>query len=199
VKLNRLSLTLALLALLTVLVAASFAAQHRSQGAGVALIGGPFHLVDDTGKAADDSVLKGHWNAVFFGYTQCPDICPGTLQALSAAADVLGPARAKGLQVVFVSIDPEHDTPPVLKAYLDSQKLPVPVVGLTGTPQQVKAAADAYRVFYVKAPQAGGGYTMSHSTAVYLMDRAGKFSRVLAYGMTPAEMAGQINDAMSGA
>ena len=198
-KLNRVTLTLGLLALLAVLVVASFAAQHRSRGAGAALIGGPFQLVDDTGKAADDSLLKGHWSAVFFGFTRCPDVCPGTLQALSAAADQLGPAKAKDLQVVFVSIDPERDTPPVLKAYLDSQRLPVKVVGLTGSPEQVKTAASAYRVFYQKAPQAGGDYTMSHSTAVYLMDRGGKFSRVLAYGMTPAEMAGQIADAMGGA
>jgi len=198
VKRNRASLTLGLLALLAVLVAAYFAAQHRMRSTGSALIGGPFHLIDATGSPADDSLLKGHWSAVFFGFTHCPDICPGTLQALGAAAGQLPPGKAKSLQIVFVSIDPERDTPAVLKAYLDSQNLPVKLVGLTGAPDPVKSAASAYRVFYAKAPVASGDYTMSHSTAVYLMDRRGKFSRVLAYGMTPSEMAAQISDAMAG-
>ena len=195
-KPNRVTLTLGLLAVLAVLVGASFAVQHSRGGVGKALIGGPFQLIDDSGKATDESVLKGRWSAVFFGFTQCPDICPGTLQALGAAAEQLGPGKAKGLQVVFISIDPGRDTPAVLKAYLDSQRLPVRTVGLTGSPDQVAVAARAYRAVFNKVPQAGGGYAMSHSTAVYLMDRKGQFSRVLAYGMTPAEMAGQIGDAM---
>jgi protein SCO1/2 len=197
-KLNRLTLTVGLAAILACLVLAAFAVQRGTSNHGTALIGGPFALVDDSGKPVDQHVLDGRYSAVFFGFTHCPDVCPGTLQALSVAATALGP-KARDLQVVFVSIDPERDTPSALKSYLDSQKLPVPVVGLTGSPDQVKAAAKAYRVFYQKAPQAGGDYSMDHSTAVYLMDRRGRFDRVLSYGMTPADMAAQIEAAMRGA
>jgi protein SCO1/2 len=198
-KLNRLTLTLGLAALLAVLVFASMGVQRGATDGGKALVGGAFQLVDQSGAAVDQTVLDGRWSAVFFGFTQCPDVCPGTLQALSAAAAQLTPAQAKRLQVVFISVDPERDTPAVLKAYLESQKLPVTVVGLTGAPAQIKAAAGAYRVFYEKAEQGGGAYTMNHSTAVYLMDRRGRFDRVLAYGLTPQEMAEQIGAAMRGA
>jgi protein SCO1/2 len=160
------------------------------------LIGGPFQMVDQNGKAADQTLLQGKWSAVFFGFTYCPDVCPATLQALSAAVPMLTPAQAKKLQIVFVSVDPERDTPAQMKAYLDAQRLPVGTVGLTGTPAQVAATAKAYRVFYEKAGE-GDSYTMNHSTAVYLMDPKGRFDRVLAFGLTPAQMADQIKEAMS--
>ena len=194
-KLNRAALTLGLAAILAVLVLASWAVQRGASGGGKALIGGPFLLVDQDGKAVDEGVLKGKVSAVFFGFTHCPDVCPGTLQALSAAAAQLGPAKSRDLQVLFVSVDPERDTPPVLKLYLDSQRMPVRTLGLTGTPAQIKQIAAAYRVFYEKAPQAGT-YTMNHTSTVYLMDKQGRFDRVMAFGMTPAEMADQIDLAL---
>lgn len=159
------------------------------------LIGGPFQMVDTDGKTVDQSVLNGKWSAVFFGFTYCPDVCPATLQALSAAVPKLTPDQAKNLQIVFVSIDPERDTPEQLKGYLDAQRLPVKAIGLTGTPAQVAATAKTYRVFYEKAGT-GDDYTMNHSTAVYLMDPKGRFDRVIAFGLTPAQMAEQIAAAM---
>ncbi len=197
-KLNRVTLTLGLAATLAVLVAVSFAVQRGAGDGGKALVGGPFQLVDQDGGAADEAVLKGRWSAVFFGFTHCPDVCPGTLQALSAAAAQLGPEQAKDLQVVFISVDPARDTPAALKSYLESQRLPVRTVGLTGDEAHIKAAAAAYRAYYERAGLKGGGYTMNHSTAVYLMDRRGRFDRVLAYGLTPAEMAVQIKAAIQG-
>ncbi|MES2033442.1 MAG: SCO family protein [Pseudomonadota bacterium] len=159
-------------------------------------VGGPFQLVDQTGKPVDESALKGKWSAVFFGFTYCPDICPGTLQALTATADELG-GKAKDLRIVFMSVDPERDSAPKVKAWLDAQGAPEGTLGLTGTPEQVAAAAKAYRVVYEKAGE-GPDYLVNHSTAIYLMDPKGRFRRVLSYGMTPEQMADQIRAAMRG-
>lgn len=158
------------------------------------LVGGPFHMVDQTGKAVDDSLLKGRWSLVFFGYTFCPDVCPTTLTTLAQAQDRLGP-KARKLQVVFVSVDPERDTPAQLKTYLSSPSFPKGTVGLTGTPAQVAEITKAYKVFYQKQGT-GPDYAMDHSAAIYLMDPKGRFDRVVAPGISPDEIARQIADAM---
>lgn len=159
--------------------------------------GGAFQLTDQNGRAVNESLLQGKWSAVFFGFTHCPEICPGTLQALAAAERELPPRMADKLQVVFVSVDPERDTPAALKTYLENAAMPEEVVGLTGTPEQVTAATKTFKVYAAKVGE-GADYTMDHSTQVLLMDPQGRFARVLAYGMTPAEMAVQIKDAMRG-
>lgn len=163
-------------------------------GADRPAIGGPFHLVDQNGRPRDQSMLKGKWSAVFFGYTFCPDVCPTTLQALADTETRLGPDAAR-LQVVFFTVDPARDTPGQLKAYLSSGAFPRGAVGLTGPPAEVAAAAKAYKVYYQREG-AGRDYTVAHSSAVYLMDPRGRFERALAYDMTPAEMARQIAEAM---
>ncbi len=157
-------------------------------------IGGPFKLVDQDGRARDEHLLKGKWTAVYFGYISCPDVCPTTLQTLGEAQDRLGPKAAK-LQVVFISVDPDRDRPARLKAYVSSPAFPKGTIGLTGTPDQVAAAAKAYHAFYQKEGQ-GPDYSVQHVTAVYLMDPKGRFNRVLAYKLTPDEIAGQISEAM---
>lgn len=159
------------------------------------LIGGSFQMVDQTGKPVDQDILLGKWSAVFFGFTYCPDVCPATLQALSSAVPLLKPAQAKKLQIVFVSVDPARDTPAQVKLYLDSQRLPPGTIGLTGSQAQVDATAKVYRVVHQKAGE-GANYTMNHSTAVYLMDPKGRFDSVLAYGLTPPQMAELIAKAM---
>jgi protein SCO1/2 len=169
------------------------AAEVKSSGE--ALIGGPFQLVDQNGKPTDQNILKGKWSAVFFGYTYCPDVCPTTMQALAQAEDKLGD-KAKNLQVVFVSVDPGRDTPAQLKTYLSTPAFPKGAIGLTGTPDQVAAAAKAYRVYYQKDGQ-GEGYSVAHSSIVYLMNPKGKFDRALTDSQTPSEVATQIGDAMA--
>lgn len=161
-----------------------------------ASVGGPFQLVDQSGRPVDEKILKGRWSVVFFGFTYCPDVCPTTLQALAAASDQLGP-KARDLRIVFVSVDPGRDTPAKMKDWLEAQRLPEGTLGLTGTPDQVAAAARAYRVFYEKQGD-GPDYQVNHSTAAYLMDPRGRFERVLAYGLTPEQMADQIRAAMRG-
>lgn len=167
-----------------------------AQPQGSAAVGGAFELVDQDGRPATQEVLKGHWSVVFFGFTYCPDICPGTLQAMGAAAELLGP-RARDLQIVFISVDPARDTPAQLKAYLAAQGLPVRAIGLTGTPQQVAGAAAAYRVYFAKEGS-GPDYLINHSTYAYLMDPKGRFSRVVAYGLTPEQNADLIKRSMRG-
>ncbi len=171
----------------------SLAACSRD-GEGQPQVGGPFRLVDQDGRPRDQTMLKGRWSAVFFGYTYCPDVCPTTLQTLGEAQDRLGP-RARDLQVVFVSVDPERDSPRRLKSYLANPAFPKGAVGLTGSPQAVAQIAKAYHLFYQKSG-AGPDYEVQHSSAVYLMDRSGRFSRVVAYGLSPEETAGQIRQAM---
>jgi len=161
---------------------------------GAALIGGPFQLVDQNGKAVDQSVLTGKWSAVFFGYTYCPDVCPTTLQTLAQAQDLLG-AKAKSLQVVFISVDPARDTPAQMKTYLSTPAFPRGAVGLTGTDAQIAAAAKAYRVYYQKAGQ-GEAYAVNHSSIIYLMNPEGKFAVPITETQTPAAISAQISQAM---
>ncbi len=163
-------------------------------GDGQPLVGGPFRLVDQDGRPRDEAMLKGKWSAVFFGYTFCPDVCPTTLQTLGDAQDRLG-ARARDFQVVFVSVDPERDSPQRLKSYLSNPAFPKGAVGLTGSAQAVAQIAKAYHLYYQKSGT-GPDYEVQHSSAVYLMDRKGRFNRVVAYGLTPEETAGQIRQAM---
>lgn len=163
---------------------------------GSVTVGGPFNLVDVNGKAVDQSVLKGKWTAVFFGFTYCPDVCPTTLQAIAEAQDRLGP-KADQLQIIFISVDPERDTPAQLKAYLANEAFPKGTLGLTGSPQQVAAAAKAYRVFYERSGE-GSDYLVNHSTATYLMNPQGRFARVLPFGVGPDELVRQISAAMRG-
>ena len=157
-------------------------------------IGGVFQLVDQDGKPANQGVLTGKWSAVFFGYTYCPDVCPATLQALGQAAMRLTPDQRKTLQVIFVTVDPARDTPQQMKVYLDAQALPVKTIGLTGSPDQVMAAAKAYRVYFKKVGT-GDTYTMDHTSVVYLMNPKGQFAAPLAHGMTPDLIARQITAA----
>ena len=159
--------------------------------------GGPFSLIDQNGRPVSESLLKGKWSVVFFGYTYCPDVCPATLTVLGQAMDQLGPLT-KDAQVVFITVDPARDTPAQLKTYLSSPVFPKNIIGLTGTPAQIAQAAKAYAVYYQKA---GGGanYTVDHSVVLYLMDPQGRFKRPIAEGITPEETRKQIAEAMTGA
>jgi len=144
--------------------------------AGTALasaIGGQFQLVDQNGKPFSDANLKGKWHLVFFGYTHCPDACPTALNEMSLALDRLGLKRDE-VGVVFITVDPERDTPDVMKSYV--QSFDAPIVALTGSPEAVAQAAKAYRVFYAKHPRADGDYDMDHSAVIYVMNPEGRFT-----------------------
>lgn len=190
---HRLFLILACVVGLAVTAGLAWCAGVFKSEAAVA-VGGPFQLVNQNGVPTTEKALKGKWSAVFFGFTYCPDVCPGTLQGLAAATDQLGP-KAKDLQIVFISIDPARDTPEQMKTYLSADYVPKTTIGLTGTQEQVQAAAKAYKVYYAKVGD-GPGYTMDHSTAIYLMDPKGRFKTVIPYNLPPADIARRIADAM---
>jgi protein SCO1 len=144
--------------------------------AGTALasaIGGPFQLIDQNGKPFSDADLKGKWHLIFFGYTHCPDACPTALNEMSLALDRLGMKRDE-VGVVFITVDPERDTPDALKSYI--QSFDAPIVALTGSPEAVAQAAKAYRVFYAKHPRPDGDYDMDHSAVIYVMNPEGRFT-----------------------
>lgn len=173
---------LSVVALLLVAIAAGAALRHVLRGkqpaaqAQAVPIGGAFELLDRDSRPFTDKDLLGRPFAIYFGYTRCPDVCPTTLMQLAHWRRQLG-ADGEKLQIVFVSVDPEIDTPSSVGAYADLFK--ASMIGLTGTPAQIDAVARAYRVVYMKVPQPSGGYNVDHSTSVFLMDSAGNFSGVL--------------------
>jgi protein SCO1/2 len=141
-------------------------------------IGGPIKLTDQDGKPFDSASLAGKPYAVFFGFTHCPDACPTTLSEMARTEDEIG-APAKELTTLFITVDPERDTPAVLKEYISN--FGGNTVALSGTPEQVAEVAKAFRVYYKKVPTSDGGYTMDHTAVLYLMDRESKFADVIAY------------------
>lgn len=169
-------------------------AQVAESGTGQPSVGGPFTLTNQDGQVVDQSILKDKWTLVFFGFTYCPDYCPTTLGVLNAVQERMGD-KAKDLQIVFISIDPERDTPKLLKDYLSSDGFPKGVIGLTGTPEQTAQVAKAYRAFYQKVGE-GEGYTMNHSLTVYLMGPDGKFRSAVAHDLGPDRTAKLIENAM---
>ncbi|MEL8054802.1 MAG: SCO family protein [Pseudomonadota bacterium] len=134
-------------------------------------IGGPFELTSMSGETVTEADFKGKPALVFFGFTYCPDICPGTLVKIKNAYDRL-PKGVDAPQTVFISVDPERDTPEVLSRYLSLDAFPDNVVGLTGTPEQVRAVADEFIADYsrIEQPDSLADYTMDHTSLSYLMD-----------------------------
>ena len=179
---------------------------------GTPVIGGPFALVNHLGETVTDADFHGRFLLVFFGYTYCPDVCPTSLSTITDALDRLG-ADGDKVTPVFVSVDPERDTPEYLRDYL--AYFHPRLVGLTGTPAQVAAAAGAYRVYYARAGQgvgasgsqadvpaphahgeAGQGgeedYIMDHTAVTYLMGPDGKYLAHFSHETTPEDMASGI-------
>jgi len=140
-------------------------------------VGGPFSLVDHSGKAVTDADFRGRPMLVFFGFTHCPEVCPTTLLETTNRLRALG-AEAERLQVLFITVDPERDTPAQLALYL--QSFDPRIVGLSGTAGQVEAAVKAYKAYAKKIP-AEGGYTMDHTASVYVMDAQGRFRTLIDY------------------
>lgn len=174
---------------LAVLVAAGVGymryVQQMTFPSGGPAIGGPFRLTAQDGKILSSEDLAGAPFAVFFGFTHCPEVCPTTLSEISRVFEDLGDA-ADGLTVLFVTVDPERDTPEVLRDYVSS--FTGRIVGLTGTPEEIAKVAKEYKVYYEKVPTSDGGYTMNHSAAIYLMGGDGKFRDAASYGADYAQI-----------
>lgn len=154
---------------------------------GKALIGGPFSLVDHNGRRVTEKDFRDTFTLVFFGYTYCPDVCPAELQVVSAALDALG-EKAKRVTPLFITIDPERDTVGQMKSYVEN--FHPRLVGLTGTAEEIRAAAKAYRVYYARAKSdSTSDYLMDHSSIVYLMSPDGTYLAHFAYGTDVDTMA----------
>lgn len=155
-------------------------------------VGGPFSLVDHTGRSVTESDYRGHFLLVYFGFTYCPDVCPTELQVMATALEELG-RKAERVQPLFITVDPERDTTSVLADYV--KHFYPRLVGLTGSVDQIAAVARAYRVYFAKEPesQAGGSsYNVNHSSYIYLMDPAGRFLDHFTFGTAPEEIARRI-------
>ena len=152
-------------------------------------IGGPFHLTDQNGNRVTEADLKGKWSLIYFGYTHCPDACPTALNDIAVALDELG-ARRAAVRPVFITVDPERDTPEALKSYVAS--FDAPILALTGTQQEVAQAAKAYRVYYAKHPEPGGDYSMDHSSVIYVMDPEGRFTASFTHESSPEQIAERL-------
>lgn len=189
-------------------VGAAFAARHflnnsgsadtadgrsikSARSTGAVPIGGPFALTDQTGKRRTYRDFRGKLVLVFFGFTQCPDVCPTTLQTASQALQKLGDAADK-VRVLFITVDPERDSVAQLARYHDA--FDPRIVMLTGTPQEIAKAAKTWRVYYAKKKQGDGpgDYTMAHTALSYLMGRDGRYLTHFPHKITPDDLAAAI-------
>ena len=165
----------------------SWGAPQQVVTSGKALVGGPFKLVDQHGKPVTDADFRGRYMLVFFGFTHCPDICPAELQVIASALEELGP-KAEKVVPVFITLDPERDTPEVMGDYV--KNFGDDFVGLTGSPEAIAEAAKAYRVAYSKfvpeGQEDGKNYSVDHSALAYLMGPDGEYVTHFSYG-TPAQ------------
>ena len=154
-------------------------------------VGGPFELIDGDGRKVTERDFRGRHMLVYFGFTFCPDVCPTTLFNASEALVEIGPALASKVRLVFISIDPERDTPDIVKEY--AAHFHPGTVGLTGTPEQAAAAARAWRIYYRKADQEeDGSYLVDHSSILFLMDGDGRYVTHFGHEATAADMAAAL-------
>jgi protein SCO1/2 len=164
-------------------------------GSGTALVGGPFTLTDQTGKRVSEKDFLGRHMLVFFGFTYCPDICPTELQVMTAALDMMG-ADGDRIQPVFITVDPERDTPEVMKSYVEN--FGPRLVGLTGSLEEITAVAKAYRVYFAKAAKTGtDDYLMDHSSIIYLMGPDGRFLKHFTYTTDAQKLAAALKEALT--
>ena len=153
-------------------------------------IGGPFTLVDQAGRTVTDATWRGRWMLVYFGYTFCPDVCPTELQTIAAVLDALGKQAAE-VAPIFITVDPERDTPGHLAEYV--KLFDDRLIGLTGRPDQIAAVAREYRVYYAKVtPKDSSAYLMDHSSFLYLMGPDGKFLAVFGPGSSVRDITDAI-------
>ena len=158
-----------------------------------ARIGGPFTLTDQNGRQVTDASFAGKYRIVYFGFANCPDICPTDLAKIGQAMRLLetsDPARAAKVQPIFISVDPERDTPARLKDY--AAAFHPRLVALTGTPQQVRDAAKAYAIYYNKEPADNGEYQMNHQRVIFLMAPDGKPIAMLPHEQQPQAIADEL-------
>ncbi|PRD43401.1 SCO family protein [Phyllobacterium phragmitis] len=178
IRIIRYGLWAAIAVLCLFLVAASGFGKFQS-GQQTAELGVPFNLVDQDGKPMSEKAFEGHPSVLFFGFTHCPDICPTTLYELAGWLGQLG-EEGKDLRAFFITVDPERDTPEVMKAYTGN--FTDRITGITGDPAEMAKLIAGWKIYARKVPLDDGGYTMDHTASVFLLDRNGRFKGTIAYG-----------------
>lgn len=159
------------------------------------LIGGPFELVDTAGATVTEALFEGQPYAIFFGFTFCPDVCPTTMAEMAGWIEQLG-ADAAGMKFAFVSVDPERDTPEVLKDYIGV--FSDQIIGLTGTMEQIDAVTKSYRVFARRVELDNGDYTMDHSASVLLFDKNGDLQSMITFQASEDEAMAKLRGLING-
>jgi len=159
----------------------------RSHPIGGPAIGGPFQLQTGDGKTITDTDLEGHPFLVYFGYTHCPDVCPTTLAQIS---DIFRQLPDKPIRALFITVDPERDKPALMADYVSS--FDSRIIGLSGVSDEVAKVEKEFHIYASKVPSNDGGYTMDHSSIVYLMDKRGAFVESFNFNRTPADSAKEL-------
>jgi protein SCO1/2 len=164
------------------------------KGRAFAQIGGPFDLIDQDNRPVSDKTFIGRPALIYFGYTMCPDVCPASLGLMGASFEELrnaNPQLADKIQPILITIDPNRDTPHLLKQYVSSGGFPPRLMGLTGSEAQISAVAKSYKVGYrkVDAPNSAANYTMDHTSIMYLIDSTGKLATFFSDNTSPSEIA----------
>jgi protein SCO1/2 len=161
------------------------------EGASAGSIGGKFALTDGGGATVTEGSFRGKWELIYFGYTYCPDACPTTLNTIAETLAALGPL-ADRVQPLFITVDPERDTPQVIAGYV--RNFDPRIVGLTGSPQSIASAAAAFRIIYARRKTGDGpdDYLIDHSSVVIVMDPSGKFVEFLAADLPPDRMTDKL-------
>ena len=162
---------------------------------GTADLGAPFALTDHEGRPITEAAFEGHPSMLFFGFTHCPEICPTTVYDMEGWFGELG-AEADALAAFFVTVDPERDTPEVLRDYLTFQT--DRVVGISGDPDAVRDLARSWRVYFSRRDLEGGDYTMDHTSLVYLLDEDGRYAGTIPYGAEPEAAVAQLRALIEG-
>jgi protein SCO1/2 len=187
-RLRGLSIAMTIGAILILAGVAAWIGWTPRPGGSQSLIGGPFALQDGDGRTITNETLRGKPFLVYFGYTHCPDVCPTELARVS---DVLAKMEGKAIPALFITVDPERDTPKVMQDYASS--FGSSVMGLSGSPQAIGAIEREYRVFSRKGQiQSDGSYSMDHSSVVYLMSKTGGFVEALNLDRPPEETAKEL-------
>ncbi len=177
---------------LAVLAGVALMPRHAPGEDAVVTIGGPFHLIDGKGHAVSDTDYRGKFMLIYFGYTHCPDACPTTLSDLASAIDKLPAADRAHLVPLFITVDPERDTPDMIGDY--AQAFGPAMIGLSGSAAEIARAEAEYHVYAKKHPLKNGDYAMDHSSIVYVMGPDGSYRGILPDNAKPLLMAQMLKD-----
>lgn len=176
------------LGVLLLAVTAWITLRDPGKSRGATLVGGQFQLFDHNNDLISDRDLRGHPSLIFFGFTNCPDVCPTALREISDVLAALG--EDKNVRAYFVTVDPERDTAALLKDYISN--FDKRIVGITGPKPAIDSMLKLYRVYARKVPGEAGQYSMDHSTIIYLMDKQGRFVNAFNINRPPKESAAEL-------